>query len=131
MLVKVLNDSMTHFNYKYTFGLNILQDKLNIDQTIPVGEGGFYYCDINYLDSHVYRGDFVCIVEIPDDAIVIPLEMNGLKYFRTNKIILLNEIYRFDNDDDVSYLISLNNRLRDYLNDPFYLNDPLSNRTIQ
>lgn len=128
MLVKVLNDNMTHFGFKYTFGLNILKEQLNINESIAVGPGGLYYCDIQYLDSHIYRGDFVCVVEIPNDATIIPLESAfGLKYFRTDKLILTNQIYRFDNNDDVLHLISLNSDLKDYLNDPCFIK---LNRTI-
>ena len=117
MLVKVLRDDMTHFGFKYTFGLNILKEPLNTDKTIPVGPGGLYYCDIMNLDSHVYRGDFLCVVEVPQEAIVVPLQFRG-PYYRTNQLILTSEIYRFDNKDDVKKLILLNPQLSDYLNDP-------------
>lgn len=121
MLVKVLNDAMMHFNFKYEFGLNILEGELNTDSSMPVGSGGLYYCDIKHLNSHVYRGNFVCVVEIPQDAVVVELNYIEEQYFRTNKLVLTNKIYRFDNNDDVLQLIALNPNLRDYLNDPQFI----------
>jgi hypothetical protein len=73
-------------------------------------------------------GDMLCIVENPDDAIVIPLEISGNKYFRTDKLILTYNIYRFDDDDDVKELIKLNPNVKDYLNDPCFVSR--LNRTI-
>jgi hypothetical protein len=79
MSVKVLKDDMLHFDFQYKF----------------------YYCEIEELDSHIYRGDMLCVVEIPEDAIIIPLQFSGNKYFRTDKLILTDRIYRFDNNNDV------------------------------
>ena len=121
MLVKVLNNSMLHFGFQYTFGLNVLNGKLNTNANIPVGEGGLYFCEIEQLDAHVYRGDMVCVVEIPKDAIVIPLHLNGNAYFRTDKLVLTNKIYRFDSNKDVHDLVQLNPNLQDYLNDPCFI----------
>jgi hypothetical protein len=127
MLVKVLNDNMLHFGFQYNFGLNILDGQLNTNPKIPVGEGGLYYCEIEELDSHIYRGDMLCVVEIPEDAITIQLQLYGNKYFRTDKLILTSEIYRFDNNDDVKKLINLNPNIKNYLNDPCFIR---LNRTI-
>lgn len=122
MLVKVLKDDMLHFDFQYKFGLNILNGKLNTNPEMPVGDGGLYYCKIEELDSHIYRGDMLCVVEIPEDAIVIPLQFDKNKYFRTDKLILTDKIYRFDNNDDVKELINLNPNVKDYLNDPCFVN---------
>ena len=112
---------MLHFDFQYQFGLNILNENLNTNPTIPVGEGGLYYCEIQELDSHVYRGDMLCVVEIPEDAIIIPLQLDGNKYFRTDKLILTDRIYRFDNNNDVKELIKLNPNVKGYLNDPCFV----------
>ncbi len=125
LLVKVLNEEMNHFGFQYQFGVNILKQKLNEDSSEPVGEGGLYFCDINELDSHCYRGVKVCVVELLPDSIVIPLILkNGNhyenRYFRTDKLFLTDKVYRFDNAKDREYLISLNNKLEDYLNDPCF-----------
>ncbi len=122
MLVKVLKTNMLQFDFQYNFGLNILNQKLNTNSKIPVGEGGLYYCKIEEVDWHIYRGDMLCVVEIPEDAIVIQLQLEKNKYYRTDKLILTDKIYRFDDDNDVKELISLNPGLKNYLNDPCFVN---------
>jgi hypothetical protein len=115
LLVKVLRNDMKHFDFEYKFGLNILKDKLEHNPAICVGPGGLYYCDIMNLDSHIYRGDFICVVEIPEDAIVIQINGYHKEYFRTDKLILTDKVYRFDNEDDVKELISINPEIECYL----------------
>jgi len=63
----------------------------------------------------------VCVVKIPEDGIVISLQKDGNKYFRTDQLILTDELYRFDNDDDVRKLIKINPNLKDYLNDTCFI----------
>ena len=116
-----MNDNMKHFNFQCKFGLNILEDKLNTDSRMLVGPGGFYYCNMNNVGPLVYYGDFLCIVEIPDDAVVVNLEKYYVPCFRTDKLILKEEIYRFDNDEDVKYLISIDPNIKGYLNDPQFI----------
>lgn len=121
MLVKVLNNNMLHFDFQYKFGLNILNSQLNTNTKIPVGEGGLYFCNIEELDYHIYRGNMICVVKIPEDAVVVSLQLNKNKYFRTDKLILTDELYHFNNDDDVRKLININPNLKDYLNDPCFI----------
>lgn len=115
MFAKVLRNDMKHFDFQYKFGLNILEVELNTNSSIPVGPGGFYYCDIMKLGANIYRGDFVCIVEIPEDAIVIKVNDGYGEYFRTNKIILTSKVFRYDNPEHVSELLSINKEVRPYL----------------
>jgi hypothetical protein len=117
--VKVLNNKMNHHQFQYIFGLNVLKQSLNTDELNPVGEGGLYFCDIDNLEHHIYIGDFVCIVEIPDDANVISLQLRDAIYYRTDKLILTNKCFRFDNEMDIQQLIQMNPKLKDYLRDPY------------
>lgn len=116
-----MKDDMKHFDFQYKFGLNILQQELNINNRILSGQGGFYYGSIDNIGGLVYYGDFLCVVEIPDDATVVNLDEYYIPCFRTDKIILTDEIYRFDNDDDVNFLISIDPDLKGYLNDSCFI----------
>lgn len=123
--VKVLRQDMNHHGFQYKFGLNILEEELNTDPKWK-GKGGLYYTDIKNLDCLVFYGDFVSVVQIPEDAIVIQYNP-VIKYcgcdqsFRTDKIILTEETYSFSDDEDVRYLISMCHTVKEYLNDNLFL----------
>jgi hypothetical protein len=124
--VKVLKQNMNHHGFQYQFGLNILEDELNTDPNWK-GKGGLYYTDIKNLDCLVYYGDFVSVVQIPEDATVVQYKAHVRtcgcdESFRTDKMILTEEIYSFYKDEDVRYLISMCPTVEGYLNDQFFLN---------
>jgi hypothetical protein len=121
---KVLRKDMNHFGFQYRFGLNILEGELNTDKSMPVGKGGFYYCNIENVGGNIYRGDFLCVVQIPEDAVVIANLLDYVtrdEYFRTDKIILTKEIYNFYSDEDVKKLTDMIPNLKGYLNDSCFL----------
>ncbi len=61
---KVLNDNLTHHNFKYRKGLNI--DTNIFNATGECSKGGLYFCDMNFIDLYISYGSKFSYVAIPE-----------------------------------------------------------------
>ena len=81
---KILNETHTHFGFKYNNGLNI--DTIPFNPTGKCQLGGLYFCEKRHLLLHLNHGTFISEVTIPDSALVYIEEYK----FKADKICLLN-----------------------------------------
>ena len=82
---KVLNDSLCHYDFTYTAGLNV-----NTQSFKPSGtcrSGGLYFCEEAHLPLYLVEyGSIYATVSIPEDALVYKEDVK----YKANKLILHN-----------------------------------------
>lgn len=82
---KVLNDSLCHYDFTYTDGLNV--DTLPFNPSQTCCSGGLYFCEEIYLPLYLcHYGSIYATVSIPNDALVY----KEAQKYKTNKLILHN-----------------------------------------
>ena len=64
---KVMKSSMTHYDYKYNFGLNKIE---NYKPNGECSEGGFYLCDKSEIIDYISYGENIASVSLPDNALI-------------------------------------------------------------
>ena len=85
-LIKVLTESMIHYNFQYKEGLNV--DTVPFNPTGTCQPGGLYYTQLKYLANFIEYGVLIADVELPYDASIY-VDPEGIKW-KADKIILKN-----------------------------------------
>ena len=83
--VKVLNDSLCHYDFTYTAGLNVDTQPFNPSSTCS--KGGLYFCEEEHLHLYLFSYGSICAtVSIPDNALVYKEDTK----YKANQLILHN-----------------------------------------
>ena len=69
-MFKVFRDNLTHYNHKYTLGLNTLVG--DFDPTRECMPGGFYVCDAKHIWRFIGYGRKLGFIELPSDTRTYP-----------------------------------------------------------
>jgi len=96
---KLLKPDLTHYDFIYKEGLNVLIEPFNPNS--ECGEGGLYFSDMDnifkWIAIYNYNRDLlIACVHLPEDAQNISIDDYGRKKYKSDKIILSN-IRRLDN----------------------------------
>ena len=82
---KVLNDTLCHFDFTYTEGLNVDTQPFNPSSTCS--KGGLYFCEEEHLHLYLFSYGSICAtVSIPDNALVYKEDTK----YKANQLILHN-----------------------------------------
>ena len=82
---KVLNNSLCHYDFAYTAGLNVDTQPFNPYSTCS--KGGLYFCEEEHLDLYLFSYGSICAtVSIPDNALVYKEDTK----YKANQLILHN-----------------------------------------
>jgi hypothetical protein len=83
MFVKIIGKN--HGSYPYRVGLNTLKyTGETFNPTPKCGEGGLYYCEIQYVFEWLGYGDTVCIVRPADAATVVQVD----RKWKTDRLVI-------------------------------------------
>jgi hypothetical protein len=95
---KLLRPDLTHYDFIYKEGLNVLNQPFNPDPECD--NGGLYFSDLDNIFK--WLGLYSCnpnlliaCVHLPEDAQFISIDTDNGKKYKSNKIILSN-IQRLD-----------------------------------
>ena len=80
---KVLKNSLCHYDFAYTAGLNVDTQPFNPSGTCS--KGGLYFCEEEHLHLYLFSYGSICAtVSIPDNALVYKEDTK----YKANKLIL-------------------------------------------
>ena len=84
--VKVLNNTLCHYSFTYTEGLNVDTQPFNPSSTCS--KGGLYFCEEEHLPLYLFSyGSIYATVSIPEDALVYKEDTK----YKANQLILHNK----------------------------------------
>ena len=116
--VKVLNDSLCHYDFTYTAGLNVDTQPFNPSSTCS--KGGLYFCEEEHLHLYLFSYGSICAtVSIPDNALVYKEDTK----YKANQLILhdiqpINELPLWLDATVTKKIVQENGRVIQFVKEP-------------